>query len=152
MSIRALIPLLLTVALLGCGDDRHAERLRSAGPNPTLDALLHVADIQAGARLFRQCAACHTISKGAPDTAGPNLYGVFGQPVGQHSGRFSYTAALANARGRWDAPTLDAWIENPRQLVPGTKMQFGGITDPLSRADLIAYLRSQSDQGLARRP
>ena len=131
--------------LSACGDDRREERLRAAGPNPSLDALLKVADADAGARKFGVCAGCHKASKGAPDFGGPNLYGVFGQPMGQHSGRFGYTAALVEAGGRWDAQTLDAWIANPRKLVPGTNMQFAGIGDPLDRADIIAFLKRQSD-------
>ena len=137
--------LLLATTLIGCGDDSHDQRLRAAGPNPTLEALLNVADVDAGARKFGRCAACHTIGKGAPDTGGPNLHGVFGQALGQHSPRYGYTAALTAAGGTWNARTLDAWIANPQKLIPGTKMQVAGVADPLDRADIIAYLRSQSD-------
>ena len=59
--------LLLTLSLIGCADDRRAERLKAAGPNPTLEKLMTVADAKAGARLFGTCAACHTSS--APHTA-----------------------------------------------------------------------------------
>jgi len=135
--------ILLTLA--GCGDDRRDERLRAAGPNPSLDALLKVADADVGKRKFGLCAACHNASKGAPDVGGPNLYGVFGQPMGQHRRRYAYTAALIDAGGRWDSATLDAWIARPQQIVPGTSMQFAGVRDPLDRADIIAYLQQQSD-------
>ncbi|EKU74480.1 MULTISPECIES: c-type cytochrome [Sphingobium] len=137
--------LLLTLSLIGCADDRRAERLKAAGPNPTLEKLMTVADAKAGARLFGTCAACHTSSAGGPDTGGPNLHGIYGQPIGQHSARFGYTAALRAKGGVWDDKALDAWIANPQRFVPGTKMQFSGIPDPLARADLIAYLRSLSD-------
>jgi len=137
--------LLIAAALLaGCSGDQHEERLRKAGPRPTLAALLKVADAEIGERKFAQCAACHRISPGAPDLGGPNLYGVYGQPMGQNSQRFSYTAALRNAGGKWDAATLDAWIADPRAVVPGTNMQFAGIADPLDRADIIAYLQSRT--------
>jgi len=139
-----MIALSLAALLAGCGGERRDERLRKAGPRPSLSALLAVADPAIGARKFGPCAACHTIGPGAPDLGGPNLHGVYGQPMGRNSPRFSYTAALRNAGGRWDARTLDAWIANPRSLVPGTNMQFAGIADPLDRADIIAYLQSQS--------
>lgn len=136
---------LIAIALLaGCSDDGHAARLRKAGPNPTLAALLQVADADIGARKFARCAACHRINPGAPDLGGPNLYGVYGQPMGRNSQRFGYSAALRDAGGRWDAPTLDAWIADPARRVPGTTMQFSGVADPLDRADIIAYLRSRS--------
>lgn len=131
--------------LAGCGsDDRHDERLRAAGPDPSLAALMQVADARAGEAKFGQCFACHRISPGAPDLGGPNLYGVYGRPMGQNSPRFGYTAALRDAGGRWDDATLDAWIADPKAVVPGTNMQFGGVPDRLDRADIIAYLRSQS--------
>lgn len=138
--------LILSACLAACGaDDRREERLRAAGPNPSFDALMKVADANVGARKFGVCEGCHKSSKGAPDFGGPNLYGIFGQKMGQHSSRFGYTAALIDTGGRWDAPTLNAWIANPRKLVPGTSMQFAGVADPLDRADIIAYLRRQSD-------
>jgi len=139
---RPALALTALALLAGCGsNDRHAERLHAAGPNPSLEALLRVADAKIGARKFGQCFACHRNSPGAPDLGGPNLHGVYGQPMGQNSARFSYTAALREARGKWDAATLDAWIANPRAVVPGTNMQFSGVADPLDRADIIAYLR-----------
>ena len=85
MSARIAVFLLFPLALIGCADDRREERLRAAGPRPTLEALLKVADASAGTRKFRQCAGCHTISKGAPDTGGPNLHGIFGQGFGRNS-------------------------------------------------------------------
>jgi cytochrome c len=151
-SIIGVIPLRFHVALLfallslsACADDRREERLRAAGPNPSLDALLKVADADIGARKFGVCAGCHKASKGAQDFGGPNLYGVFGHPMVQASSRFGYTAALKDKGGQWDAATLDAWIANPRKVVPGTNMQFAGLGDPLDRADIIAFLQRQSD-------
>ncbi|HUD90823.1 cytochrome C [Sphingobium sp.] len=141
-------PLLASFILLSlsaCGDDRREERLRAAGPNPSLEALLKVADADAGARKFGICAGCHKASKGAPDFGGPNLYGIVGRQMGRNSSRFGYSAALVEKAGRWDAATLDAWIANPRQVVPGTNMQFMGVGDPLDRADIIAFLQRQSD-------
>lgn len=133
---------LLTLA--SCADDRRAERLRAAGPNPSLSALMAVADPAMGARKFGACAGCHKASEGAPDFGGPNLYGVYGRPMGQNSSRFGYTDALVEAGGTWDDRTLDAWIANPRAVVPGTNMQFAGLPDRLDRADIIAFLKQQS--------
>ena len=138
--------LFLTLALAGCAaDDRHEERLRAAGPNPSPEALQKVADADLGARKFGRCAACHTIKQNAPDLAGPNLHGAFGKPFGKSSTRYGYTAALRDSQGQWDVRTLDAWLANPQKVVPGTKMQFAGVSDALDRADLIAYMRSQSN-------
>jgi len=144
MRLRLAVLLLLAMANAGCTDDHHDERLRAAGPNPSLDALLKVASVEAGEAKFSQCRACHTIIQDALDKEGPNLFGAYGQPIGRHRPSYPYTAALKATQGRWDAPTLDAWMAHPQKLVPGTKMQIEGVHDALDRADIIAFLRSKA--------
>ena len=131
--------------LAGCGggDADRAGRLRSAGHDPDLPALLRVADVDAGRRAFGQCAACHTIGAGGQSLAGPNLHGIMGRDVASNP-RFGYTQALIDHGGRWDALRMDAWLAAPSRVVPGTRMAFAGVRDPMERADLIAYLRSES--------
>lgn len=131
--------------LAGCGggDADRAGRLRSAGPDPDLPALLRVANVDAGRRAFGQCAACHTIGAGGQSLAGPNLHGIMGRDVAGNP-RFGYTQALIDHGGRWDALRMDAWLAAPSRVVPGTRMAFAGVRDPMERADLIAYLRSES--------
>jgi cytochrome c len=132
-----------TLALAACSRDDSAERRARLGPNPSLAQLMQVADAQAGARRFGQCAACHSIAAGGADRNGPNLHGVYGAAIAQNRPRFGYTAALQAQRGVWDERRLDAWLADPRGNVPGTTMAFAGIHDPLARADLIAYLKTQ---------
>jgi cytochrome c len=66
-----------------------------------------------------------------------------GASVGHNSNRFGYTAALQAIGGTWTPTKIDAWIANPRAVVPSTTMNFDGISDPLVRADIIAYLQTQ---------
>lgn len=136
--------LLAAVALAACsgGGDDAARRAR-LGPNPTFAQVMRIADADAGRRQFGQCAACHSIAAGGADRNGPNLHGVFGAPVAQNRPRFGYTDALQALGGLWSAERLDPWLANPRATVPGTTMAFAGVRDPLTRADLIAYLRTQ---------
>lgn len=119
-------------ALLLAGCDPHSATPVAAGTAG--------GDASAGAVVFRRCAACHTISRDGSDTDGPNLYGVVGAPVAERRPRFAYTAALQGFGGRWDRKRLDAWLANPRRVVPGTAMAFAGLSDPKDRADVIAYL------------
>ncbi|KQM65421.1 MULTISPECIES: c-type cytochrome [unclassified Sphingomonas] len=133
----------LLLAGCGGGDADRAGRLRSAGPNPDLTALLRVADVGAGRRAFGQCAACHTIGVGGQSLAGPNLHDIMGRGVASNP-RFGYTQALIDHGGRWDAARMDAWLAAPARAVPGTRMAFVGVRDPMERADLIAYLQSES--------
>ncbi len=114
--------------LAGCDPQQPAPRQTAGG------------DAQAGAVVFRRCAACHTITGSGSDTDGPNLYGVVGAPVAERRPRFAYTAALQALGGNWDRTRLDAWLRNPRRMVPGTTMNFAGLQDPKDRADVIAYL------------
>lgn len=146
MKPRALPLSVALGAMLLCsacsGGDKEARR-RATGPAPTRAALAAVASASAGAVVFRQCAACHSIGQGVPDRNGPNLFGVMGKPVTQNSQRFGYTAALQNLGGTWTPEKMDAWLANPRKLVPGTTMTFPGLADPLDRADTIAFLATQ---------
>jgi len=145
ICLRLMIAALAGLSLSACGGDKtHDARLAKAGPNPSLAALMRVADPQIGDRKAASCKACHTFDAGGPDMAGPNLDGAYGQPMGRNRPGFGYSAALRDAGGKWDDATLDAWLKNPQAVVPGTAMMFGGISDPLNRADVIAYLRSQA--------
>lgn len=136
--------LLGPLLVAACADDDGAERRRALGEHPGLEAAMRVADPRRGAHLFARCAACHTIGPGAGDRNGPNLYAVMGQPVASNSPRYGYTAALRSVGGTWTPEAMDRWIADPAKVAPGTRMTIAGLPDPLDRADLIAYLQSQS--------
>jgi cytochrome c len=53
---------------------------------------------------------------------------------------FGYSKAMTRSKIVWSAETLDRFLENPMQALPGTSMGYTGVTDPKERADLIAYL------------
>lgn len=105
--------------------------------------LLAQADLKKGAKLFKKCAACHKVEKGANST-GPYLYGVVGRPVGAVEG-FSYSDAMANHGGEWTPEALNEFLTSPKSYVPGTKMSFKGFAKPEERANIIAYLDSLDD-------
>ena len=137
--------ILLALLLTGCGggDADRAGRLRAAGAKADLATLLVHADVDAGRNAFGQCAACHTIGAGRQALAGPNLHGIMGRAIAGDP-RFGYTQALIDHGGRWDAARMDTWLAAPSRVVPGTRMAFAGVRDPMERADLIAYLQSES--------
>ncbi|MBS9718120.1 c-type cytochrome [Pseudohalocynthiibacter aestuariivivens] len=96
-----------------------------------------------GEALFRQCAGCHQVGEGAEHRIGPSLNGVFDRSAGAAEG-FRYSNAMERtATGGlvWTYESLDTFIENPRNLVSGTRMSFRGIANQKDRDDLLAYLR-----------
>ena len=106
-----------------------------------------IGDPAEGERIFSQCKSCHQVGPGAEDRVGPHLNGIFGRPAGAHDS-YNYSEGLnrAGADGLiWTAETLDVYLENPRSLVSRTRMNFRGLKDPKDRADVLAYLRTYSD-------
>lgn len=100
-------------------------------------------DPEAGQRVFNQCRACHTVDQGGRNGVGPNLYGVFGRAAGSVDG-FRYSAALRGKAGeglKWDEATMRAYITNPKAVIPGGSMSYGGLRNEQQLNDLIAYLR-----------
>ena len=106
-----------------------------------------IGDAEKGAEAFGQCKGCHQIGQGAVDRIGPHLNGIFGRQAGAHEG-FAYSEAMErmSADGLvWTLETLDAYVKNPRALVSKTRMSYRGMKDDQQRADLLAYLRTFSD-------
>jgi cytochrome c len=98
-------------------------------------------DAQRGAKLFPQCAACHTLEPGR-NLTGPSLANLFGRKAGTVSSFLRYSDALKRSGVVWDEKTLDAWLKEPEKFIPGNDMTFPGIKDDQVRRELIAYLKA----------
>jgi cytochrome c len=99
----------------------------------------HAQDVDAGKKVFSQCAACHSID--GSNGAGPSLKGIVGSKAGDFPG-FRFSRAMKNSGAVWDEKMLDAFIANPRAAMPGNLMPYSGLTDAKQRADLVAYLKT----------
>jgi len=121
-----------------------AEEAEAADGAAQLAQRLQGASAEAGEKAVRVCQACHSFDKGGPNKVGPNLYDVVGAKIAGVEG-FSYSDALKGKDGEWTYAKLDAYLENPQGWAQGTRMTFPGVKDPAKRADVIMYLRAQSD-------
>lgn len=109
-------------------------------------ALLSKANPDNGASIFKRCMACHTAEKGGRPRVGPNLWGVVGREVGQAPAfEARYSDAMKSHGGEWSYERLAKYLHKPKEAVPGNKMIFAGIQDNADLADLLAYLRTLSD-------
>jgi cytochrome c len=109
-----------------------------------LGAALAAADPAKGERVFKaQCTTCHNITDGGANGTGPNLHGVVGASKAAHPG-FTYSAALSGVGGSWTYEDLNHWINNPGAFARGTSMSFAGLRRDTDRANVIAYLASNS--------
>ena len=89
---------------------------------------------------FTACAACHSTEPGKK-AFGPNLFGIAGRKAASLPD-YSYSPALKASGLVWTAQNLDKWLTSPQKAVPGTKMPFPGISDPVKRKVVVAYLLS----------
>jgi cytochrome c len=102
------------------------------------------ADPSEGPTLFRKCSACHKVEAGE-NGAGPYLHNVVGREVGTATGYASYSGALSEAADVWTPENLNAFLENPKGFASGTTMNFAGFDDVEDRANIIAWLATQTD-------
>ena len=108
------------------------------------NATFAAGDPARGAKLFQQCAACHSVKPGEHLT-GPSLADVWSRKAGSAAGFRRYSDALKNSGLVWDSKTLDQWLSNPDRFIPGNTMTFPGIKDAGQRQDVIAYLHAVSE-------
>lgn len=104
-------------------------------------------DASHGESLFdHQCTACHSLTA---NRVGPILSGVYGRKAGTVPD-FNYSKAVQSSNVTWDSTSLEKWLTNPRDFIPGQRMNFN-ISDPQKRADIIAYLKTISEPGYGKK-
>ena len=107
-------------------------------------ALMSLGDISHGEKVFKKCAACHSIAKGGKNNIGPALYNVVGRKVGVIND-YKYSKALSNYEKEWTFEELNGYLIKPAKWIKGTKMAFAGLRKEKDRASVIKYLNQNSD-------
>ncbi len=112
--------------------------------------IMAAADAEKGKAIFNKCAICHTNGKGEANKVGPNLWEIVGAKTGRHT-EFQYSSGMSKRAtdGKlWTYEELYRYLYSPKAYVPGTKMAFAGLKKDEERANVIAYLRTFSDNPL----
>ena len=131
------------------------EKVVSASSVPNTDdkvevdiaALMAMGDVTSGEKIFKKCAACHSIVKGGKNNIGPALYNVIGRKVGVVAD-YKYSKALASYDKEWTFEELNGYLIKPAKWIKGTKMAFAGLRKEKDRASVILYLNQNSDNPL----
>ncbi len=117
----------------------------STGDVMTLFASVSLSD---GEKIFKKCAACHSIAKGGANKIGPALYNVIGRQAGSLPD-YKYSKGMIAYAKKWTPQEMDGFLENPKGWVKGTKMAYAGLKKPEERAALILFLNKNSDSPLS---
>ena len=107
-------------------------------------ALLAMGDIEHGKKVFKKCAACHSINQGGGNKIGPKLWNVMFRPVGAISD-YKYSKALSGYKKDWSWEEMNGFLIKPSSWIKGNKMGFAGLKKEKDRASVILYLNQSSD-------
>ena len=107
-------------------------------------SILSMGDLAHGEKVFKKCAACHSIKSGGGNKIGPALYNVVGRKVGILND-YKYSKALAEYGKNWSFEELNGFLLKPKNWIKGTKMAYAGLKKENDRASVIKYLNKNSD-------
>tara|TARA_B110000438_G_C15422425_1_gene482514 strand:+ start:110 stop:637 length:528 start_codon:yes stop_codon:yes gene_type:complete len=110
-------------------------------------ALFASTNAAEGAKIFKKCAACHSISQGGGNKIGPALWGVLGRKAGSISD-YKYSKAMVAYAKPWSFEEMDGFLIKPKDWIKGTKMSFAGIKNSKDRAAVILYMNENTDNPL----
>ena len=102
-------------------------------------------DAAKGERIFNKCKGCHAVGEDAKNKVGPILNGIVDAPAAENPD-YKYSDALLQLASDglvWDEETLGAFLRDPKEVVPGTKMSFPGLRKDDEIANVIAYLQTK---------
>jgi len=106
--------------------------------------IMALGDVTSGEKIFKKCAACHSIKKGGKNKIGPALYNIVGRTVGKVDG-YKYSKTLASYGKEWTFEELNGFLQKPASYLKGTKMSYAGLRKEKDRASVIKYLNQNSD-------
>ena len=109
-----------------------------------ISALLSLGTVEHGKKVFKKCAACHSINQDGKNKIGPKLWGVMFRPVGSITD-YKYSKALSEYNKEWNWEEMNGFLIKPSTWIKGNKMGFAGLKKEKDRASVILYLNQNSD-------
>ena len=97
-----------------------------------------------GAKIFKKCAACHSIVQGGANKIGPALWNVLGRKAGSVSG-YKYSKAMLAHGKPWSFEEMDGFLTKPKDWIKGTKMSLAGFKTVKDRVAVILYMSENTD-------
>ena len=110
-------------------------------------ALFASASAAEGAKVFKKCAACHSIAEDGGNKIGPALWGVLGRPAGSIPD-YKYSKAMAAHGKSWSFEEMNGFLTKPKGWIKGTKMSFAGLKNAKERAAVILYMNENTNSPL----
>ena len=100
-----------------------------------------------GAKVFKQCLACHSIAEGGKNKIGPALWGVLGRQAGSLPD-YKYSKAMAAYGKKWSFEEMNGFLLKPKDWIKGTKMSYAGLKKEKDRAAVILYMNENTNNSL----
>ena len=112
----------------------------------TIDMVSFIAlgTVEHGKKVFKKCAACHSINQGGKNKIGPALWSVMQRKSGELSD-YNYSKSLINHGKIWSFAELNGFLLKPATWIRNNKMGFAGLKDERDRASVILYMNESSD-------
>jgi cytochrome c len=107
-------------------------------------------DATKGKAAFAKCGICHQVGPNATTLVGPELNGIVGRKAASVKD-YPYSPGMKKLGDEgfvWTEANIDKWISDPKAMIPDSPMAlaFQGVPNADERADIIAYLKTQTAQ------
>ena len=110
-------------------------------------ALFSSTSASDGEKIFKKCAACHSIAQGGGNKIGPALWGVLGRKAGSLTD-YKYSKAMVAYAKLWSVEEMNGFLLKPKEWVKGTKMSFAGLKNEKDRAAVILFMNKNTGNPL----
>ena len=112
-----------------------------------ISAFLALGNVEDGKKVFKKCAACHSINADGKNKIGPKLWNVMFRPVGSIAD-YKYSKALVSYGKEWTWEEMNGFLIKPKEWIKGTKMAFAGLKNEKDRAAVILYMNENTNNPL----